>query len=65
MHISFCSNYHINQGHNFPYNAIDKIENLEDVEVSEDFCPLEEACKTGAFSVFSISSADELIDADI
>ena len=64
-HISFSSNYRTNQGRNFPYNAINKIENIEDIEVSEDFCPLEEACKTGVFSVFSISSPDELMDIDI
>ncbi|MBQ4646545.1 MAG: hypothetical protein IJB79_04275 [Candidatus Gastranaerophilales bacterium] len=59
MNISFGSNYLINQGRNFPYEAIDQIENIEDIKLTQEFCPFDEACKTGIFSKITLSSPDD------
>lgn len=59
MNISFGSNYLINQGHNFPYNALAQIERLEGLEASQEFCPFKEACETNIFSKITLNSPDE------
>ncbi|MBQ7286214.1 MAG: hypothetical protein IJW73_00460 [Candidatus Gastranaerophilales bacterium] len=59
MNISFGSNYFINQGHNFPYQALNQITFMDDVKLSYEFIPFEEAFKTGIFSIATLNSPDD------